>query len=182
MQQLKKHLGNFCTGILDRLLSILGAVGMAQFPQFFSQYAQRLGGHLQEAQGVIRKYQLAADHLGISLEQYIDRHIAADNPVFQSSGEVMVEMLSRVETLEAAFNSLQQANPFTRWAVFLQVVDWEIAHQTLRHYTPGLPTSGEGIIYGIAGLLLGWGLYGAIRNSSCKLEKKIKNKGGKPWS
>lgn len=176
MRYIKKRLVGVFTGIADRLLSILGAVGMAQFPQFFGQYIQRLGGHLQEARRTVYQYQQAADKLDISLEEYIAQHFAADNPVFKSSGEVIAELLNRVQHLEQAFNSMQQSNPFTRWFVFLQDADWEIARQTLSHYTPGLPTNLEGIIYGLSGLLLGWGVYGLIRSGSCNLEKKIKSK------
>ena len=38
----------FLGSILDRIIAGLGAILLAQFPQYFGQYLQRLGGHLNE--------------------------------------------------------------------------------------------------------------------------------------
>ncbi len=176
MKTILKKVGAFFSGITDRLISVIGALGMAQFPQFFSQYLQRLGGHLQEARRTIDMYQQAAESLGISFEEYISRHLQAEEQVFQTSGEVISNLVSRLETLEVSFANLQQAGPFTRWLVFSQEVDWDIARQTFYFFTPGFPTSIEGIIYALTGLILGWGVFGLFKKAFFTLDKKIRKK------
>jgi len=177
MQKIFEKISAFFSGIADRLISILGAVGMAQFPQFFSQYLQRLGGHLQEIRRAINKYEQAAESLGISFEDYIRQHLTAEERVFQTSGEVIAGLLNRLENIENSFYQLQQAGPFTRWIIFFQEADWEIARQTLTFYTPGIPTSMEGIIYAFTGLLLGWGLFSLFKTAFNTLDNKIRKKG-----
>ena len=150
-------------GIADRVFSVLGAIGIAQFPQYFSYYLQRLGGHLSEARQIVAQYRQAADSLGISLEKYIETHLDAENEIFISSGEIMGNFLVRLESLEQSFYVLQQSTPFNRWWVFFQEVDWAIARQTLNIYTPGIPTTPEGLIYAFLGLIIGWGLFSIIK-------------------
>ncbi len=176
MYFLAKKIGAFFSGIADRLLSILGAIIMAQFPQFFSQYLQRLGGHLNEARRTVNSYEQAAEALGIGFDEYIAAHLKAEERLFQASGEVLVSLVERLEALETSFSNLQQAGPFTRWVVFFQEVDWDIARQSLFYYTPGIPTSLEGIIYALTGLLLGWGFFSLLKTSFYSIDSKLKNK------
>jgi len=39
-----RHPVRFLDGIVDRVFTVLGAVTLSQFPQFYGQYMQRLGG------------------------------------------------------------------------------------------------------------------------------------------
>ncbi|NLW08979.1 MAG: DUF2937 family protein [Firmicutes bacterium] len=149
----------FLDGLVDRVVSLAGAVGLAQFPQFFAQYLQRLGGHLEEARLVIARYRAAAETLDLTLEEYLAEHLASGNEIFVSSGQVMTGVLQRLGELEEAFLALQQAGPFTRWWFFLLKADPLIIRETFRYFQPGLPTTVEGLIYGLAGLFLAWGLY-----------------------
>ncbi|NLY89597.1 MAG: DUF2937 family protein [Firmicutes bacterium] len=150
-------------GLADRIISIAGAVGLAQFPQFFAQYLQRLGGHLEEARLVITRYRAAAESLDLTLEEYLAQHLASGNEIFVSSGQVLTGVFQRLTELEEAFRALQQAGPFTRWWFFLLKADPLIIRETWRHFHPGLPTTVEGLIYGLAGLFLAWGLYQGVR-------------------
>ena len=60
MEKILLYPFRFLDGLVDRVVSLAGAVGLAQFPQFFAQYLQRLGGHLEEARLVIARYRAAA--------------------------------------------------------------------------------------------------------------------------
>lgn len=153
----------FLDGILDRLFSILGAVALSQFPQFYGQYMQRLGGHLDEARLALKQYIAAAEALDLTLEEYIREHLESGSTVFTSSGEVIQNLWDRVQSLESAYQSLQDANIYTRWFVFLQEADWSIAAGTWENFMPGVPTTVEGLTYALTGLLLGWGFYALIK-------------------
>ncbi len=151
-------------GLLDRIMAILGAFLLAQFPHFFNQYLQRLGGHMEEARRTVRHYTQAAENLNLTLEQYVDIHLTAGEEVYVSSGKLISGLITRLEQLEHSFFALKNATPFNRWLVFLQEVDWSIAAHTWQHFSPGVPTTTEGIIYAFLGLLVGWGIYSGIKN------------------
>ncbi len=149
----------FLNGLLDRAFALLGALLLAQFPQFYGQYLQRLGGHIDELRRTVEVYEQAAATLGISLEQYIEEHLAAESEVIISSGKVISNLVDRLWQMEASFQALIQATPFTRWLIFLREADWAVVRQCLNRFTPGVPTTAEGLAYAGAGLLLGWGVY-----------------------
>ncbi len=153
----------FLDGIADRICAVLGAVGLSQFPQFFGQYMQRLGGHLSEARRIFEQYQKAAADAGLSLEDYIQEHLNATSEVFVSSGRVIENLVNRYYELEQSYLALADSNIFNRWFVFLREVDWEIAAGTWHSFIPGVPTTIEGLSYAIAGLLVGWGIYTALK-------------------
>lgn len=160
-----KHLSYYplrmVNGFLDRACTLAGAVLLAQFPQFYAQYIQRLAGHIDEARRTIALYEKTAAELGLSLEQYIEQHLASDSAVFASTGRVIASLLERLHNLEHSFSALLEAAPLHRWWIFLQEGEWTMVIQTWRDFTPGIPTTIEGLLYASAGLLLGWGGYTA---------------------
>lgn len=174
-----RHPLRFIDGVLDRIISIIGAVAFSQFPQFFGQYMQRLGGHLDEARFVLAQYIAAAEALNLTLEEYIREHLESGSEVFVSSGEVIQSLLERVRSLELSYQALQDATIYNRWFVFLREVDWSIATGTWENFVPGVPTTVEGLTYALAGLLLGWGIYTLLKIAIAAPVKAFKAKGSK---
>ncbi len=154
----------FIDGLVDRLSAVIGAVALSQFPQFYGQYIQRLGGHLDEARLMLDQYKKTAASLSLTLDQYIKEHLESGSEVFVSTGEVINALAERYETLEKAYLALQDANIYNRWVVFLREVDWSIAAGTWENFVPGIPTTAEGLIYAMCGLLLGWALYSGLKS------------------
>ncbi|MEW5784629.1 MAG: DUF2937 family protein [Bacillota bacterium] len=153
----------FLSSFLDRVFALLGAGLPAQFPQFFGQYLQRLGGHLDELRLQVAQYEAAAAALGIPLNEYIEEHLHSGLEIFASTGQMIAQLVERLAQMEAAFSALIGASPISRWWVFISRADWSIALQTWRNFTPGVPTTVEGLIYAAGGLLMGWGLYTLLR-------------------
>ncbi len=153
----------FIDGIADRICSVIGAVALSQFPQFFGQYMQRLGGHLDEAKRALEQYIRAAEALDLTLEEYIREHIQSGSEIFVSSGEVIQDLVNRVNFLEQSYQTLEDATIYNRWFVFLREVDWAIAAGTWENFVPGVPTTVEGLSYALAGLLIGWGVYSFLK-------------------
>jgi hypothetical protein len=153
----------FLDQFLDRVIAGLGAILLAQFPQYFGQYLQRLGGHLNELRHQVAEYEEAAASLGLTLGEYINEHLQAGSEIFVSTGRIMVELTGRLAEMEAAFAALTGASLPARWLVFIKYADWSIAAETWRHFTPGVPTTVEGLIYAGAGLLLAWSLYSLLK-------------------
>ncbi len=158
-----QHPVKFLDGIADRIFTVLGAVALSQFPQFYGQYMQRLGGHLSEAKRNLDLYIQAAHRLNLTLEEYMREHLDSGSEVFESTGEIIKDLVARVENLEQSYRALQDANIYNRWLVFFQEVDWEIAAGTWQNFMPGVPTTVEGLTYALAGLLLGWGIYSLFK-------------------
>ncbi len=163
MKMLLRYPFRFLGGLLDRACALLGAVLLAQFPQYFGQYLQRLGGHLDELRATVYTYEQAAAALGLTLDQFIEEHLLAESEVLAASGNIIVNLLERLHRLEQSMSALLQADPLNRWFIFLREADWSIARQTWSAFTPGVPTTAEGLAYAGAGLMLGWGLYSLLK-------------------
>ncbi|MDY6826806.1 MAG: DUF2937 family protein [Bacillota bacterium] len=136
----------FIDGIVDQICSVIGAVALSQFPQFFGQYMQRLGGHLDEAKRALEQYIRAVEALDLTLEEYIREHIQSGSEIFVSSGEIIQGLVERVNSLEQSYQAMEEATIYNRWFVFLREVDWSIASGTWGNFVPGVPTTVEEIL------------------------------------
>lgn len=133
---------------LDSLIGTIFAASIGilawQFLTFIQQYRQRLGGHLDEAQLAARQ----------------TREAQGGRP----SPELIQAMQDRVTDLADGFNAIGAASPFgVPWA-FLFNFDADIVFGTLHDFRPALPLDPASLIYGIAGIVLGWALYGGLKN------------------
>jgi len=158
-----KRVLKFFDSFLDRVSALIGALILSQFPQYYGQYLQRLGGHLDEARATVSRYENAAAELGLTLEEYIQHHLDSTSEVFVSSGLVIQAVVERYHSLFHSFNALIEANIMNRWFIFLREAELDIMRNTWQNFVPGIPTTIEGITYALLGLLVGWGLYVAIK-------------------
>lgn len=149
-----KTLLGACDGLLDRALCVLGTVLFSQIPEFMQQYLQRLGGHLDEARRQLRHFQLAAEQSGLTLDRLIGQTSANADPAVAKLGGVMTEAMHRVDALAAAQAAMQQASLWSRPFVFLQHVDPPIARATWAIFKPAVPTTAEGLVYALGGMLI----------------------------
>jgi hypothetical protein len=141
-------------GLIDRLLCVLGAVLFSQGPEFMQQYLQRLGGHLQEAQRQLGLFRQAASQSGQSLEQFIAETRTNSHAGVAHLSSVMNDAVDRTASLQAAHDALTQSTLWTRPFVFLQHVDPAIAQATWTAYQPAVPTTVEGLLYALSGMLV----------------------------
>lgn len=160
-------------GLIDRILAIAGSITLAQFPQFYSQYLQRLGGHLDEARRIVAEYSEAAASFNLTLSEYVRTHLTVDSPVLQSTGTIIENSLTRLADLENSFQALKAGNLFNRWWIFLRKMEPAIFKQTCLEYTPGLPFTMESLTYALIGLLITFGIYQGIKGLLIKLFSKL---------
>jgi len=149
----------FLEKLIDRVLCVAGAVGLSQAPEFFQQYLQRLGGHLDEARRILARFELVAKESGISLAQLIETTRAQSAAPVAKLGNVMAEAQSRVEALFAAERALRDAALWERPWVFMRHLDPEIARGAWAAFKPAVPVTTEGFCYAAAGMLIALGLY-----------------------
>jgi len=147
-------------GMLDRVSAVVGALGVAQLPGFMQHYTQRLGGHVAEARLNVAGWQRIADETaGGRLETLITHYLSNGSAAVVAAGRKGAADVERAAQLERAFEALIDAPAWQRPVVFVQHLDGAIARATWRYYEPNVPFNPEGLVYAIAGLLVGWCLY-----------------------
>ncbi len=149
----RRLLGSLDT-LIDRILCVAGAVLFSQAPEFFQQYLQRLGGHLDEALRQLARFRQTAADAGLTLDQLIDRTAASADQAVAPLGRAMREAVTRADTLQAAHDALASASAWSRPFVFLRHLDAGIARATWAVFKPAVPTTAEGLAYALAGMLV----------------------------
>jgi hypothetical protein len=163
----------FVDSLLDRVCAALGAVAMAQFPQFCAQYIQRLGGHVDEAARNIEKYREIAKETGKSLYQYSQHLLNSKDPAVFKTGQKIAGDLERYNQLAAALKELQNAPAYKKFFVFISHLDMDIARGAWENFTPGLPVTMEGAAYAAAGIIIGMIFYFCVSRLIIVTVKKI---------
>jgi hypothetical protein len=150
--------------LFDRILCVAGAVVFSQAPEFMQQYLQRLEGHLDEARATLARFQAAAAQANLTLDQLVEAANRNADPAMAKLASVAHDTALRVARLSADDAALRGASIATRPFVFLARADWSIARRTLDIYRPAVPTTLEGLLYALLGVLLALTLYhGCVR-------------------
>lgn len=149
--------------MLKRPLSVLaalaGAVLLSQFPAFYDQYLQRLGGRLDQARIESARIVEAARQENLTLAAYIDVFLRnADSPV-RRQGRVMQAQYAELVRLESDFAALRDAPVAARPLRFASHMNEDVTARTLENFQGAMPLGLEGLSYALAGFL--GGLLGA---------------------
>lgn len=143
----------------DRVVCVLGAVFFAQAPEFFQQYLQRLGGHLDEAGHQLAAFETAAQAARKPWERFVADTLANPDPGLARLGTTMADTAERVADLGAAHAALLDASVWTRPWAFLAHLDTGIAHATAAAFKPAVPTTLDGAIYAGIGVAVAFGIW-----------------------
>jgi hypothetical protein len=166
------------TALVGRLPSLfsglLGAGVLAQFPAFFQQYLQSLGGRLDQAELQEARVLAAAEHHGLTVEDYLTRFAEAPDPAIRDGGEIAASLLSDAEHLRQALSGLSEATAVERPFAFVEHLDPAILSATAERFGPALPLSFEGLVYGALGLLLGAGLAAGLWAGAPRLVRGLR--------
>lgn len=150
--------------LIDRLLCVFGAVLFCQLPEFIQQYLQRLGGRLDEARRQLAQFMDIAAQSNLTLAEFITRTSHNADESVARLADVMSDTVTRVDSLAAADLAIRNASLWSKPFVFFAHLDPSIARATLSIYKPAVPTTVEGLIYAVMGMLVILGLYhGLIR-------------------
>jgi hypothetical protein len=141
-------------GLLDRILCAAGAVLFSQMPEFMQQYLQRLGGHLDEARRNLQQFRDTAAHSGLTLDHFVAQTAGNSDPAVAKLAGVMTQAAARVDDLAAAQAAITHASLWSRPFVFLRHIDPAIAQATWGIFKPAVPTTVEGLVYALAGMLV----------------------------
>ena len=137
-----------CDALLGTILAALSGLGFAQLPAFMQQYLQRLGGHVDEARSNL--VHVTGDAAFRTL----------DAPARHTLAVALEQRAGELATGEAA---IRGAGASVRPFVFVRELDPDIALATLRAFEPALPLSAAGLVYGVAGIVIGWISYEVLK-------------------
>jgi len=141
--------------IADGIAGTAGAASLAQFPAFYQQYLQRLGGRLDQAMLAVGRLEEAAGDQALTLAAYVDRFLTSSDPVFRREGQNLLATLEEARGLQEAHAALAGAGTLERPAALARHFDPDLALSTLESYVPALPIDAEGLIYAAVGMLAG---------------------------
>lgn len=156
----------------DRLCVVLGALAFSQVPAFIQQYVQQLQGRIEELRlqiGLMREFAMRS---GKTLEQLIDKFLAASDVDVVHQGEFIQEMVTRLGYLSSAAEALKNASLTNRFFVFLANLQYDIVKSTLSEFSLGLTFSFEALLYALMGGLAGFIVFSGV--------KKLAGFGAKP--
>ena len=138
-------------------LGVLGGVIAAQGPEYAQQYAQRLGGALDEVRREIATLDADARAVGSSREGAVDRLRGNPDTLVARRGEAARYDVERLKSLEAQQQALNAAtSPLGRLAAVMRNPDPPLARATYAEYKPAVPTTTDGLVAGFLGFLATW--------------------------
>lgn len=140
---------------LTLVAGLAGAGTLSQFPEYAQQYAQRLGGAVDELGRVVQDFDRSAAAEGLSREAALAQMQGTDFLLRRRTD--MEGNIARHARLSADLEALQQAGPFMRAYHARRLADPEIARKALKDFKPALPVTLEGGIFAGVGLLGGIG-------------------------
>lgn len=151
------------TGVL--LFGLIGAIVLSQFPEFFQQYVQRLGGRLDEVTNQVTSLDKRAAEAGTSTSLYLRDFILNRDPQVRREGQELQALVRRRVVLAADYRALNGSGSWWRAAHFVEHFDWDIAATTFQAFQPAMPVTAESAVYTGAGfgtgmvifvLIFGW--------------------------
>lgn len=146
----------FIRGFIDRVLLICAVVAGGLVPGFISQYRQRLGGRLDQAQLDLAPWQKIADqYFHGNLDRLIQYHLASPDPTFHSEGAVIRSLITTVQHLRTEMAALH-GNLFQQAAYLAAHGDSAIARATLSDWVPTFGLSADGIAFALMFALALW--------------------------
>jgi hypothetical protein len=161
------------TGFL--LFGLAGALLLSQFPEFFQQYTQRLGGRLDEVTAQAIALEGRAAEAGKDLASYLERFLTDPDPNIRREGRVLAALPVRRAELQQAYLALTGVGRGWRAKTFVQHFDWKIVRTTAAVYQPATPLTAESGVYAGAGFGAGamafWLFFG-IRRKRRKTDKR----------
>ncbi|GJE58334.1 DUF2937 family protein [Methylobacterium trifolii] len=143
---------------LGLALGLLGGGLAAQGPEFAQQYAQRLGGAVDELRREIATLEADAKATGNTRDGAVERLRGNPDGLVARRGEAARYDIERLARLSAQQQALAQAtSPLGRLVAVMRDPDVSIARAAYQDYDPALPVTTDGLVAGLLGFLATWG-------------------------
>lgn len=141
------------------VFGVLVGLFSAQLPEFAQQYAQRLGGAIDELQRIVSDFDRDARTNWMTRSQGLERLAGDPDPFVKQRGRRMQETTARLIRLQEQQTALQQAGPVGRVAIVARDFDTGVAQRAWGQFKPAMPFSLDGLLAGLVGFAAGLGLW-----------------------
>lgn len=139
-------------------LGLIGAAIAAQAPEFAQQYAQRLGGAIEELRRQIATLDADAQATGNTRESAIENLRKNADALVARRGEAVRGDVERFKALDAQKQAIDAASsPLGKTVAVARNPDMAVATAAYRDYQPAVPTTTDGLVAGFVGFLVAWG-------------------------
>lgn len=149
-----------------------GGSATSQFPEFFQQYLQRLGGHVDQARIQAIRIQEAAAAEKLSLTDYLNSFLNSQISAHRRQGEILQLELSEADRLSQSLESLTQAPVWQRPFMMTSHVEADILQAAATAFQPAVPITPEGFVYAGIGALIGIFLLRTLRSTPSLFRRK----------
>lgn len=142
---------------LGLALGLLAGAIAAQAPEFAQQYAQRLGGTVDELRRVVSGFEADAAATGRSRDDALARLSGDRDALVSRRGAAARADIVRLGALSEQQRALAEAGgPLGRAVAVLRNPDMSLAQATYRDYVPAIPATADGLTAGLLGFLATW--------------------------
>jgi hypothetical protein len=147
-------------------ISLVFAALFGQAPEFAQQYAQRLGGAIDELDRIARHFDEDSRRSGYDRPGALALMGRNQEQLIRDQATRMSDTIERLAKLRSQQSAMNQPGSFTRVAAFANGYDQDIASRTWRDFQFALPFSVDSILFMGAGfivsLLLLWSAAAAL--------------------
>lgn len=158
---------------LGLALGLLGGAVAAQAPEFAQQYAQRLGGAVDELRRQIAVLDADAKATGSTRDGAVDRLRTNPDGLVARRGEAARSDIERLDRLGAQQQALASAtSPLGRAVAVLRDPDMPVVEATYREYRPAVPTTADGLTAGLLGFLASWGGWRVVSDLGRRMARR----------
>lgn len=155
--------------------ALIGGIGLSQVPEFSQQYAQRLGGAIDELTTVIARFDADAAAAGLTREEGLERYGASPDTFLVDRGLSMQAVFERHAQLTAQREALRASGALERLTGLTRYFDNDVGAATLEDFRPAVPVTTEGLTLAAIGVGLGYGLvWGGWTASAAPSRKRRK--------
>ncbi|RZK76616.1 MAG: DUF2937 family protein [Methylobacterium sp.] len=158
---------------LGLALGLLGGVIAAQAPEFAQQYAQRLGGAVDELRRQVAVLESDAQASGTTRDGAVDRLRTNPDQLVARRGDAAQADISRLARLSAQEQALASAtSPLGKVVAMLRDPDVPVAQAAYQDFSPAVPTNADGLAAGLIGFLTAWGGWRVLSDVGLRFARK----------
>ncbi len=145
--------------LLMKVLIVMWAFAFAQGSQFADQYQHHLAGHVEELKHQLSQMEKALDISFFDMEERLAAFKNSSNEELAKVGKFLLNLYQRFISLQRAETALHDASTIQRPFTFIRHIDFDIAKETSRDFTWGLPLTIDALVFAILGAAAGCLVY-----------------------
>lgn len=135
-------------------ISVVFAVIFGQAPEFAQQYAQRLGGAIDELDRIVRHFDEDSRRSGYDRPGALALMGRNQEQLIRDQATRMADTIDRLAKLRAQQSAMNQPGSFNRVAAFANGYDQDIASRTWRDFQYAVPISVDAMLFMGAGFII----------------------------